>query len=197
MKKTDIETCKRLALLWHQNFDPEEKNKLRNELYGIIRPSVEKWVINILSEKKVYVDQNEAVSYAWDCFLHGLKYYKPEKQIPLPNHFFTYTRFYILSEADKILSGNPLITDKNDFEKGEDSSCRDLDVALAHLEELRTYRDFLPETYTPIFDDALASMLPGKREWKNDGLSKSPVSYKEYYEIKKVMKFTIEFLITR
>lgn len=197
MKKSDIENCKRLALQWHQNTDLEEKNKIRNELFSVIRSSVEKWVVNILSDKKIYADPNETISYSWDCFLHALKHYKPDKPIPLPNHFFTYTRFFMLSKAEKIIAGDLLITDKNDFEKEEDSGSRDLDAALAHLEELKTYRSFLPESYTPIFDDALASMLPGNRDRKRDGLIKSPVPYREYHEIKKIMKFTIEFLLTR
>lgn len=197
VKKLDIENCERLVKEWHQNTDIKQKSVIRNEIFCIVKPSIDKWVMNILADKKIYIDQNEKLAHVWDCFLHGLRHHKPDKKIPLINHFFAYTRFFMLSKISNMFTVDPTMVEGHNFDTKVDFCNHDLDIALGHLEELRSFRDHLPEHYTVIFDDALASMLPYNRDRQIKGLAESTITYKGYHEVKKVLKCTIEFLLTR
>lgn len=185
MKKDEIGVCINLIKrLRKKNISIEENNKLRNDLYDILQTHIIKWMSSILRDRNYY-SKNELLSLSWDCFLFCLKYFKLERNIPIPNHFYAYTKFFLLSQYPKILTNNTggcLYTD---------------DVFIYEaLDELKKFREDLPDNYQTVFDDALMSMSNCRKDHVRR-LERTNIKYYQYCEAKKIMKIMIDFLLRR
>ena len=168
------------------------KGSIRNDIFLLIYPFLEKWVKSILGKKKIYVDNSEMLSLSWDCFVFCLEKYRPEKKISILGHSYSYTNFFLLSWISKKYnllkneSGNSELDNQNDK----------FDIYYENIDELRRFKDILPEDYKQIFDDALLSMA-GRPDAKVGYVKSEAYSQYKYQEAKKAFKFVIDFLLRR
>lgn len=184
MKKSEIEACDRLIdkLL---NKKTRKRFEVRNELFELLREPIIRWMKSIMKNKN-YMTEQELISHSWDCFLFCLERYKKELKIPIPNHFHSYTKFYLLSTYSKTPAApeDDLQHNSHDF------------AIFEGLDELKKFRDILPQEYQIVFDDSLMSMTKNNR----DRVRRHKESYLQYYqyrEAKKIMKIVIDFLLRR
>ena len=193
MNQQKIQTCYDL-ILEYKKCERTEKEEVRNKLFLEMKEYIIKWISSISSQKGEYLTQKELQSKSWDCFLFALKYFKTEKSIPIPNHFYAYTRFK-LSMKDK---SEKSIKQPNDTDILDlcDPDNNDIFIVYGHLEELSLFRRNIPIDYQKIFDDALYSMMPG-RSLRKRRSKEVNFTYPRYLEAKKIFKMIIEYLLLR
>jgi len=190
MQKEQIEECTERIKQYFGCVEEKEKDDIRNKLFETMQPYMIKWIKSILSKRGDFRDEKDLLSISWECFEFCLKHFKPELPIPLPNHFFAYTRFYLnmhylgkrkqivyVDLSDKITSGA-------------------IDLAYEHIDELREFRKSLPEEYYSIFDDAVWSLVDCRKD-RLRRLEEAPVTYYRYTESKKIFKIVIDYLLRR
>ncbi len=186
MEKKDIDVCISIATSISNCPSIEEQDKQRNKLFIYLQPTIIQWMHFILKAKTFYPEE-EIKALSWDCFLFCLNYYKPEKSIPLLNHFFAYTKFFLLiKEKEKISSKSSVSPSKGEY---------DLSV-FEVLDDLKNFKESLPEEYKPIFDDTLMSMSKANKD-RVRRLKETSVKYYQYRESKKIFRLIIDFLLRR
>lgn len=187
------EQINKLEVLIKQYHDTHKLKKdiVRNEIYTIMSPAIRRWVNAVLANQKIYLSNEEILAKTWDCFLYGLQYYKPEKKIPVPNHFYTYTKFYL-----RILQNEEIVKINKRLLLNHDEPFIDFnpDSFYNSLDELKVFRDGLNCEYQLIFDDALMSMFPANKD-KKSRIKDSSLSNIRYQESKKIFKVIIDFLL--
>src|SRR3990172_1770098 len=94
MQKDQVFECTNLCRQYFGLSGTEQEEK-RNDVWKIVSPYMTKWVKTILSKRNNYLEEGEITSISWDCFQFCLKHFKPDMAIPLPNHFYAYSKFYI------------------------------------------------------------------------------------------------------
>lgn len=188
--------CKALILQLQSEKDIEKQRELRNSIFLLIKPFMEKWIASILSKKQVFLNRHEMKSVSWDCFEYCLRLYQPSKDIPVPNHFYAYSKFF-LSGSRKSLKKDPSVSGQ-DYESFSEAASSDMHPfdAYESIDELKSFRSRLPSAYVPIFDDAIMSLAPGNNQKMNRS-SEIPVPYDKYMEAKRIFKIVIEFLLLR
>lgn len=221
MTKNEIEASQNLINTWKEEEDETNKRKIRNELFLIVFPFLEKWFLSICKKKGMYFTKEEIKSECWDCFEFCLHNYKYEN-VPIPNFFYTYTKFFILTKINKSKNQkfykNREISYSNFEDWGIDDTERlgdlkgDLNFdnspfvikgyddstieVYEHIEELKTFKSMLPEEYKSVFDDAIMSMAPNSKD-NLQRLNATTLSYSKYHEVKKIFKILIEFLLLK
>lgn len=224
MTKQQIKECYDLIKEYKEEPNQAKQQMVRNQIFFLLTPHLEKWVKSILSSRGIFVDQPELLSQSWDCFEFCLKHYKPEGTIPVPNHFYAYTKFYLSMYAKKesrkqkrqtfdVLQANGknrgvfgdggrIIYHTADKGKGStniDDVLKIEDSFLSvyeHIDELKSFRILLPKEYITVFDDAIMSMCAGHTQ-NLQRLNLTTLSYSKYQEVKKVFKIIINFLLTK
>lgn len=189
MQKQESEFLRRMIIRYHNLPDGIEKNELRNEIYSSMSISLKKWVQSILSKKKIFLEPNEILSCSWDCFEFSLKYFKGDRKILVPNHFYSYSEFYLTSwliKKAKIQKQSE--KNLNDPTNYIYSPQNDLLTLYENIDELKEFRSGLPNKYKNIFDDQILSMI------ENPSLSKK--NYKKP-ESQKIMRLVIDYLLKR
>lgn len=181
MNQADIRDC--TGLIKKLKGKNVNKDKIRNELFLLLREPVLKWMGSILRNRNHY-SETEMISLSWDCFLFCLKYYKSHLKIPVPNHFYAYTKFFLLTvHPKKHLTG--------------DHSLPDYDLSVFEdLDDLKEFKKALPKNYALVFDDALMSMSGCRRD-RIRRIDETFLKYYQYHEAKKIMKYVIIFLLRR
>ena len=149
-----------------------------------------KWIQSILSQKKVFLSKEELLSMNYECFEFCLNRFKPDAKIPLPNHFYAYTKFFIGTNYVPN-NGGIVCIDLADKEIGES-----VDLVYEYIDELKEFRKSLPEEYYSVYDDAIMSLV-GSRQNRLRRLNESPLTYQKYCESKKIFKIVIDYLLRR
>ena len=191
MTKEKINLCEEMIKKWNSLPSCEEKNIVRNKLFLIMQKFMEKWVSAHLSRQGKFFSSEEIKSISWDCFTYCLRLFKPERGIPIPNHFYSYTRFFLL----------PSYFDKKEIELNAKvkSSIEGVEknpfLMFELTDELRFFRKCLPPEYLSVFDDCIINLSPNKS--KTHGHKKSPPDYCKYQEAKKIFRIVIDFLIMK
>lgn len=186
-----IEYCEELMRqCCDENLASEQKIIARNNLFEELMPFIIKWLSSILAKNKTFLSQEELKSLSWDCFYFCLKHYKPNKPIPIPNHFFSYSKFYLQMH---VFNKQPkehenVIIDEEKFSVPPDK--------IFILDEIKAFRESLEEKYVSVFDDAMNSMMPNTKD-RVRRLEESNLTYNQYCESKKIFKIIISFLIRR
>ena len=193
MTKDLITLCLKMIKEWNVCSISHEKDLIRNKLFIIIQPFMAKWIASILAKKSQYASDEEIKSKSWDSFKYCLRLFKEDKPIPLPNHFYAYTKFFLsIPYSEKQILKNetkgPFVT--------EVTSDREPFHAYEDIEELKYFRSLLPQEYVSVFDDAIMSLVPSNSQ-KLQRLEESSLGYARYREAKKIFKIVIEFLLTR
>lgn len=186
------------------NQELKEKEQSRNKLFEILYPEIYQWIISFLVKRSIVFDTEDIKSKSWECFEYCLKTYHPEKKIPIPNHFYAYTRFLlstIQTKERKI----------NHYEKEETTSDEEDEIVIGdnisgiygHIDELKKFKDFLlssknneAKEYAIVLDDAILSLVPG-RKLRVQRQRQTELSYPRYNEAKKLLKIMVQFLLLR
>lgn len=192
MKKEQIELCRELINEYHTQTNEKDKSVIRNKIFKEMQPFLSRWIVEVLSKKGTFLSKEEILSQSWDCFEFCLRYFKPNKGIAIPNHFYAYTKFYFLV--------NPPYLDKDvcdtyapdNIEQSIDSGAK----LYENLDELRTFRKSLNQEDIITFDDAVMSMIPGNK-YKQHRIKQSTTSHVKYKESKRAFKAIIDYLIRR
>ena len=174
-------------------FEQKEKDKIRNDMFIKMEPFIDIWLKGNLNYRQMFMENDERLSLCWDCFEFCLKYYHPERNISLVNHFYRYTKFFLLSwfaEKKKREDINDPGATTND---GKLNNCT---VFYEQIDDLKQFRKMIPEDYKTIFDDAILSMA-GRPVDKIPYRKSNAYSYYKYCESKKVFKIVIDFLLHR
>lgn len=190
MEQKLINLLRRKILRYYKTEDDELKSFLKNSIYLKMKPYMIKWLSSILSKKGMFLSKEEMISMSWDCFEFCLRNYKYEnEEIYIPNHFYTYTNFYIKTSKIRVYDSteNDLVNVAEEIHHEQ---------IYEHLEELKEFRKGLPEKYKIVFDDALMSLIPNIRE-RLHRAKETELSTSKYKESKKLFKIVIDFLIRR
>ncbi len=172
----------------------ESKDKLRNEIFIKMSPTIDRWIKGILGSKQMYMEDGERLSLSWDCFEFCLHYYHPERNIHLPNHFYKYTNFFLLSWfAERQKQENPIDRNASIEDNQKLDNCQ---IYYEQIDDLKQFRKMIPEDYRDIFDDALLSMT-GRPVDRIAYVKSDAYGYYKYCEAKKVFKIVIDFLLHR
>ncbi len=170
--------------------DEGKRQKIRNEIFLQLQPYLDRWVKSNLKNRE-HLDEGERLSTCWDCFEFCLERWSPKNNIPVPNHFYSYTRFFLLSRLTKEKKKNTDALSLLDREEGDSP-----ENLYGILDDLKKFRERLPTDYRPIFDDALMSMA-GHTGDRPSYKKKKDYTYYKYLEAKKAFKFIIGFLLSR
>lgn len=190
MEKDQIDLLHSLIINYNSSKNKEEKVEIRNEIYLKMLPYIKKWISSILAKRGIFLEKEEIISKSWDCFEFCIKHFRPEKNISVPSHFYSYTNFY-LKTYEKINNKN--ISDQ-EFEIR--NSCSGEDNLYGQLDELKSFKEMLSEEYAFVFDDALMSLIPENKN-KQYRPKQSNLPIVRYKEAKKIFKIVIDFLIRR
>uniref|UniRef100_A0A6M3LYW8 Uncharacterized protein n=1 Tax=viral metagenome TaxID=1070528 RepID=A0A6M3LYW8_9ZZZZ len=174
--------------------DIKEKETIRNDMFTKMSPTIGNWIMSILKYRKIYLSPQEKLSLGWEGFVFSLHHFHPERNIPLPNHFYGYTRFFLLSW----LSGKKKVENQNVIMTPdiENSNPDDLEALYEQMDELKQFRETIPKDYKKIFDDAILS-IAGRPKDKIAYKKSSNYGYYKYCEAKKVFKLVIDFLLRK
>jgi hypothetical protein len=196
MDKNEVKTCEELIKKWHLLPEGKEKDNSRNTIFQIFHPFMNIWITSILCKKgKKYASQDEIMERSWDCFKYCLDTYKIEGKIPIPNHFYSYTKFYIsVSKQNELKDAR--IKEKQDTYPTDIPDRDQLDSVYNDIEELSKFKEQLPEKYVSIFEDAIMSMATNYNQ-RIQRLGKTSLGYANYHEVKKVFKIVVRFLLLR
>jgi len=191
MDQVRIKLCEGLIQLY-QTTEGEEQQRIRNQLFIELCPFIVRWMQAVLHKQGRYQENDELVSGSWDCYEFCLFNYKQSRGIPIPNHFYTYTKYYLLTAQQKV----PQETDDapTDDRGSCDFSIESFENVYSHFDSVKKFKNYLDPEYHTVFEDALMSMYPGNKN-KVRRLDESPLSYYNYCEAKKVFKMVIDFLL--
>lgn len=196
-QKADFQNCRELIISHHSSLVESERAKLRNQTFKIMKPYMAKWIQAILADQKVYISPQEIISKSWDCFEYSLEHFKPHKKIGVANHFYSYTRFYLLMNRPGLKMNTPIKSDKEEVYHPDHEGRSLPDENLFNdLQELNAFRKTLDENQKVVFDDAVISLAPRNRD-KQQRIKESGLTQAEYRLTKKMFKLFIDFLIRR
>ncbi len=188
MQKEAISECTDLAKQYLAS-SGDKKNNVRNALYFKMQLPMNKWIQSVLSQKKVFLSKEELLSVNYECFEFCLNRFKPNAEIPLPNHFYAYTKFFLAMNCGQ--HNEIVCVNLADKEIGES-----LDLAYEHIDELREFRKTLPNEYWSVYDDAIMSLVDSRQN-RLRRLDESPLTYQKYCESKRIFKLVIDYLLRR
>lgn len=197
MDEKCISECQLLIKKYYVLKDDKKKQLIRNQIFEKIYPDIMSWIGSILADKKMFLTKEEMTSISWDCFSSGLKNYK--EAVPLPNHFYTYSKYFLMSNAKKY--PELLLDDlsKNIHDKPNGIAKENLEESWLETWELKKellrFREKLPDKYKETFDDALMSMSA----WSAQRVRRNTKNYPfyRYDEAKKVFKLVIKFILNK
>jgi len=187
MKKGQLKECEDIVQSLSTCKTLLKEEELRNKLFEILNPFILMWMSSVLKKKGMYLEKSELLSVSWDCFEFCLKHYKIDRNIPIPNHFYSYTRFYLSTAHLEKGKKDKRYGSSQEFSNGEQ-----FDI----LDELKKFRSCLDKEYESVFDDALMSMRAAPKD-RTQRLGVTTLSYHRYHEMKKIFKVVIDFLLRR
>jgi len=194
MNENEIAEGKRLLLLYAQTTDAREKEQVRNAFHDLIFPYEIRWIKHLLQKRGKNVNEGEIISLSWDCFMRGFRYYKPHTEdiIPFYKHFYTYARFHLLDVWRKQQIEDSYIDYDVAIEDIADES--DGVVLSDALNFIQRFRDFLPEQYKIVLEDALLSLVPAT-QFHQRRVNEITLSKQKYDEAKRVFSFLVTFIL--
>jgi len=173
--------------------DQKEKDAIRNDMFNKMVPFIDRWLKGNLGFRQMYMEDDERLSLCWDCFEFCLRHFHPERNIPLLNHFYGYTRFFLLSWFNEKKRQEDQIDGDASTDSGKLDNCQ---IYYEQMDDLKQFRGMIPEEYKSIFDDAILSMA-GRPIDKIPYRKSNAYGYYKYCESKKVFKIVIDFLLRR
>lgn len=183
-----------MARKYHEAKRRKVKNEIRNELFNILLPYQKAWVRAILSKYSRYESDEEILSLSWNCFLFSLDRFDMGKIIRFPQHFCTYSEYYLRNEYKKEAKDQEIIiVDEHAVNVLKNSSACEQPVgeeARGLLKALSDFHESLPDEYKVVFEDALSS-INGDPKSKLRRIEKSKLPRHRYNEAKRVFTFFV------
>ena len=190
--------CKSLVKKYKKAKSEEFSQKIRNELFCMMLPFVQRWLKSCLSKKYIYMNSGELLSTSWDAYCYCLNTYN-NINIPIPSHFYKNINFFVLKllnikrkweshEGQGIMEQSILIKEERCDESAVESNI------FSGTSLLYLFRRNLIKQYRSIFDDVMTSQRRDKVLVEKGKGKYLPIH--RYYEAKKVFKMLIKFLLS-
>lgn len=196
--------CKLLIEKYKKTGDAQAAQRVRNELFSIILPYMQKWLKSTLAKRKIYLSPEMLLSACWEAFMYCLDTYN-KLEVPMPSHFFYQINFFVLKclqSKKKLQRRNevPLETvfidvpDPEDVTDPEDINPAGLASSsiISGMKFMKEFRDSLPEQYRMIFDDAITGQKTKMAILTGDDSKQYIPSYR-YNEAKKIFQMLARF----
>ena len=174
------------------------KQRLRNEVYLLVKPYLLRCIRNRLIAKKIWLDEGEILSVSWDAFLYCIQRYK--EHYFLPSHIRIYSGFFLLSYLGRKRLHPSISMDVEKTQRAVEEN--DAKYSKTLISEYLSLQQFcslvqkeLGEEYVYVFEDALLSMSPSPfhRRTREKELK---INHYRYTEAKKVFRQVIAFLLS-
>ena len=142
---------------------------IRNDIFKEIMPHMQKWIKSIIVKWNKFEPEDELLSLTWDCYYFCLEKYH-NFDIPIPKHFFNYTRYYLLNRyaiKERVLVPLDELKEILGIEKTKESQM------FVNFLTLYQFREGLPKEFHVVWDDALLSLSDAPKErhiTKNHGM---------------------------
>lgn len=189
-----IRQCQTLISSYAAEPNPDKQNEIKGALYLCLRPHIIKWMNAVVVSKQLFGIKDEVVSLSWDCFEFCLSHYKPQRMVPVPNHFYAYVKFFLgIYQAEQNRKNNKT---HNQFVDSERNSVVNEEAAYLIMDELKAFHASLDNRYKDIFEDAVMSMSNNRKD-RVRRVNEGSYQYTQYIESKKVFKMIIDFLLRR
>ena len=177
-------------LLKCRNYKQEARMiKVRNELYFIMKPFVEKWIKSILKKWNRWEKEETILALSWDSF-HFCFYKYNNFDVPIPKFFYDFTRYHLLIHYAKKSEVRISIDElKEVLELMPDEG----NIGFEKYLTLLQFREVIPDKYKVVWDDATMSLAArdcDKHKSKDCDLQK-----REYYIIKNIFLPIIKFIL--
>jgi hypothetical protein len=156
----------------------------RNAIYSLMSDFMMIWVTTILARWKRFESYQERLSASWDAFCFCLDRYR-NYDIPVPKHFYDYSRYFLLSHyAKKDHVFLPIEDLQNTLALSELAET----APFENLLSLYQFREAMPELYKIVWDDALLSLCS-----RNDRqvTARPGLNTNAYFHVKKGFKAVI------
>lgn len=191
-------SCIELVKEYDEEIEFQEKCRVRNKLYLILRPYLLIWVKEGFRKKGKWEEDGYILSLSWDTFLYSLSYYKRDGHFI--THFRNYSLFYLLSIANINCSLNTNTVPVEEIDKQVDINevlyfCENVLNDYSTLKKFkRLVEENLRGEYVQIFEDALLSMSPYP-PYRINREKELKINHYRYIEAKKVFRTIIAFLL--
>ncbi len=127
------------------------------------------------------------MSLSYDIFAKALETYRFESVINLSTHFSNCARLEMRKFTKREIPMEPLDIENPDL----------IDNPFYAAEgfiSLKDFREFLPDVYRYVLDDAISS-FDNARKFKQTRPPDFLLSYHRYYEAKRVFQFVVDFFL--
>jgi len=204
MEKEEIKKMNKLVDKFFRSKQKKRKKELQNEIFLRLKEQILGWMKSCLKKKGTVISKEELLSLSWDCFLFCLNHYKVKRDIPLPQHFHTYIKFFLTNNINKDRKENEKFIstlEENDVinmlhKKLLASFLNDQNnIATDILQQLKSFYFYLDNKYKVVFEDALLSFSPVSNRNKVRRIEKSGLPYYKYSESKKIFKIYISYVV--
>ena len=168
--------CSKILDKYKKAKSEKSQVKYRNEAFEMMRGYFVLWINSIIKRWYKRESKDSILSMSWDAFEFCLKHYKVGYNVP--PFFFAYIRYFLLMHYGKKenvrVPLEELQTILQQFPSPE----------YHHFERLLTlyqYRDVIPIDFVPVWDDALMSLDPNKKNrvsqfWRSKTVSNTATS---------------------
>ena len=194
MDKECQEYCYKLIKKYKSLKRESSKAKYRNELYDILKDYIIIWMKSTLGRWKRYMEEGELLSNSWDVFFFCLENYNSDKfDTHIPYFFSRYTNYWILMYFAKSDEGIhiPIEDLEETLKTVEDPE----NIAFGKLLKLYRFRDTLPESSKPVWDDSFLSLSVMNSDKENYKSVDNKLPQKVYYMLKESFKGIIKCIL--
>jgi len=174
---------KRLIKKWWRTGDLT----IRDELFKLSFEEISRYVKYSLKKYKRYESEAQILSLSYDIFTKALDTYKVDSKTSLSAHFGNCVRIGMRKFTKREIPMEQLDADNPDL----------IDNPFYAAEgfiTLKDFREFLPDMYRNVLDDAISS-FDNARKFKRTRPQDFPLSYHRYYEAKRVFQYVVDFFI--
>jgi len=187
-------STQRLCQVLIANYRITACSDMRDHLFELMKPYLLIWLKSALRSRKEYKTSPEILSMTWDVFMTGLISYDFKDAIP--QHFSNEAARIVRREIktrQRTRRRQQSLSDtvEGDFIDRGDGYNRVLDDTLA----LKEFREFLPDDYRQVFEDAITA-----EAFENSRMKRSPVSgfpKHRYYEARRIFQWFIQFFMNQ
>ena len=201
LDKNTQSLCKQLVEKYKKTGDAVSAQRVRNELFAIILPFMQKWLKSHLAKRKIFLKPATLLSACWEAFCYCLENYH-RLEVPMPSHFHRNINYFVLKclQSKKKLKRRNEVPLEETFAMNEEDSVDENPIMMSStsiisgVSFLKEFRDSLDEEYKFIFDDALMGSNTRLKIATNDGKDKK-ISSNRYKEAKKIFQMLTIFLL--
>lgn len=149
-----VDKYKKKKLVHISKYFGKKSAILRNELFLKMKDDQIKWVKSILYKWKKFETEQEILSLSWDCFEFCFERYL-NYDIPLPKHFYEYTRYHLLMKYGK---KDRVFLPEEELQEILGLVQTPQNILMDRLLTLKQFREVIPDDLKVAWDDSFYSM---------------------------------------